>query len=411
MSKLVSATMMVSAAAGPGPGPNGLAELPPMGWMSWEIFRCEVNCTANPDSCINQQLYEAMTDRIVQDGYLTAGYNQVSVDDCWANKTGRDSQGKLFPDASRFPSGMKAMGDYMHERGVRFGTYTDEGWTTCKHYPGSQDYEEVDAVTFASWGVDYLKVDGCHRRAPGMAVGYPAMGTALQSSGRNITYSCSWPAYLGGNESSKPFGDMIDAGCNLWRNWDDIQCGWGSASAIIDHWGDYGEILVQWAGPGHWHDMDMLLIGAGCLTAEEERTQMAIWAISASPLIMGNDLRKVSAESKAILLNKQAIAVSQDPLGKMGRRHLLFTSESPTQVWSRPLARGDVAVGLYNKNNTSSTEIVVKFSDIGLSGKVSILDIWAGKSLGIFDGSFTAKDVPLHDTVFLRLSPVPSMVV
>jgi len=244
-----------------------------------------------------------------------------------------------------------------------------------------------------------------------MAVGYPAMGTALQSSGRNITYSCSWPAYLGGNESSKPFGDMIDAGCNLWRNWDDIECRWGSASAIIDHWGDYGEILVQWAGPGHWHDMDMLLIGAGCLTAEEERTQMAIWAISASPLIMGNDLRKVSAESKAILLNKHAIAVSQDPLGKMGTRLASFTSESPTQVWSRPLAGGDVAVGLYNKNNASGADITVEFSDLNLSGEVSILDIWTDNHLGNFQSSFTATQVPLHDTVFLRLTPVANTVV
>merc|ERR1711934_1054355 len=138
--------------------------------------------------------------------------------------------------------------------------------------------------------------------------------------------------------------------------------------------GDYGETLVQWAGPGHWHDMDMLLIGAGCLTAEQERTQMAIWAISASPLIMGNDLRKVSKESKAILLNKHAIAVSQDPLGKRGTRLASFTSESPTQVWSRPLAGGDVAVGLYNKNSVSNTDVIVKFSDLNISGKVSILD-------------------------------------
>merc|ERR1712107_850350 len=263
----------------------------------------------------------------------------------------------------------------------------------------------------AEWGVDYLKVDGCHRHAPGMAVGYPAMGTALQSSGRNITYSCSWPAYLGSNETSKPFGDMIDAGCNGWRNWNDIQCRWGPASSIIDHWGDYGEVLVRWAGPGHWHDMDMLLIGAGCLTAEEERTQMAIWAISASPLIMGNDLRKVSAESKAILLNQQAIAVSQDPLGKMGRRHPLFTSESPTRVWSRPLAGGDVAVGLYNKNNASGADITVNFGDLNLVGKVTVLDVWAGQNLGIFEGFFTAMEVPFHDTAFLRLSPVASVLV
>merc|ERR1712048_1241112 len=164
----------------------------------------------------------------------------------------------------------------------------------------------------------------------------------------------------------------IDAGCNLWRNWRDIQCDWSSASSIIDHWGDFGETLVQWAGPGHWHDMDMLLIGNGCISLEQERTQMAIWAISASPLIMGNDLRKMPDASKAILLNKDAIAVSQDVLGKMGMRHTAFNSSSPTQLWSRMLSGGAVAVGLYNKASDNTTDIELKFSDLNLSGKVSI---------------------------------------
>jgi hypothetical protein len=139
---------------------------------------------------------------------------------------------------------------------------------------------------------------------------------------------------------------MVDAGCNLWRNWDDIQCSWGSLSSIIDHWGDYASILQATAGPGHWHDMDMLLIGNGCITTDEEKTQMAIWSISASPLIMGNDLRKVPDASKAILQNTDAIAVSQDPLGKMGVR---ISENVDEQVWARELAKGEVAVALYNK--------------------------------------------------------------
>jgi len=285
-----------------------------------------------------------MTDHIVADGYVNAGYNQVSIDDCWENHAGRDSEGKLISDSSRFPS-MKDLGDYMHSKGIKFGTYSDEGTKTCGGYPGSKGYEESDAQTFASWGVDYLKLDGCYNNQAGYVTGYPAMGAALQASGRNITYSCSWPAYLGSDESSKPFDAMIEAGCNLWRNWDDIQCNWGSLSSIIDHWGQYGSVLAKWAGPGHWHDMDMLLIGNGCLSEDEERTQMAIWAISASPLIMGNDLRSIPADSKAILLNRDAIAVSQDKLGKMGVK----ISGDSTQVWARHLENGHVAVGLYNK--------------------------------------------------------------
>merc|ERR1712048_1178125 len=344
-------------AAVSGPGPNGLVKTPPMGWMSWEIFRCQTDCANHPDSCIDHNLYEQMTDRIAEDGYLAAGYNQVSIDDCWENHDGRDSQGHLIPDASRFPDGMKALGDYMHSKGVKFGTYSDEGTKTCGGFPGTKDHEVDDANTFASWGVDYLKLDGCNNNQAGYVSGYPAAGAALQATGRNISYSCSWPAYLGSDESKKPFAAMIDAGCNLWRNWADIQCNWGSLSSIIDHWGDYGEALQPWAGPGHWHDLDMLLISNDCVTLDEQKTQMAIWSISASPLIMGNDLRKVPPESKAILQNKDAIAISQDAKGKMGIRHPSYTSKSSSQVWFRELENGDIAVGLYNKASATHPPI------------------------------------------------------
>ena len=180
------------------------------------------------------------------------------------------------------------------------------------------------------------------------------MGEALEASGRDIVYSCSWPAYIhSGNETLQPFGEFINDGCNLWRNWHDIQCNWGSLGSIIDHWGHYGDALVPAAGPGHWHDMDMLLIGSHCVSEAEERTQMAIWSISASPLIMGNDLRNVSAASKAILLNKDAIAVSQDPLGQMGKRLVGGAAGNllAKQVWARNLADGAVAVGLFNKGD------------------------------------------------------------
>jgi alpha-N-acetylgalactosaminidase len=477
-----------------GPGPNGLAKTPPMGWMSWEIFRCQTNCATHPDSCIDHNLYEQMTDHLVEDGYLAAGYDQVSIDDCWEDHSGRDADGHLVPDASRFPDGMKALGDYMHGKGVRFGTYSDEGSKTCGGYPGTQGYEQDDAETFASWGVDYLKLDGCHNSKAGFVTGYPAAGAALQATGRNITYSCSWPAYLGSNEDQKPWQAMIDAGCNLWRNWGDIQCNWRSLSGIIDHWGDYGEVLQEWAGPGHWHDMDMLLIGNNCVTIDEQRTQMAIWAISASPLIMGNDLRSVPDDAKAILLNKDAISVSQDSLGRMGIRHPNYTSASGSQVWYRSLANGDVAVALYNKDGSatgpcdswSQTEggyieacggksgnikcfsglsleeaqdtccntnecagfsfrddngsgcykrdqdcgkvddskyvgfskpggskstnvsMTLDLTEVGFAADelVLVFDIWAQQTAGEFKGTFTANEIPLHGSAFLRLSSV-----
>eukprot|EP00658_Telonema_sp_P-2_P077663 TRINITY_DN7075_c0_g1_i8.p1 TRINITY_DN7075_c0_g1~~TRINITY_DN7075_c0_g1_i8.p1 ORF type:complete len:452 (+),score=149.24 TRINITY_DN7075_c0_g1_i8:113-1357(+) len=247
--------------------------------------------------------------------------------------------------------GMAALGAYMHSKGASFGLYTAESPSTCGGYPASANHEMEDAKTFAGWGVDYMKVDGCGP-AGYYKGGYRAMGEALEASGRDIVYSCSWPAYINnGNESLQPFGEFVNDGCNLWRNYKDIQCNWASLGDIIDHWGDYGEALVPAAGPGHWHDMDMLLIGAHCISTAEEQTQMAIWAISASPLIMGNDLRNVSATSRAILLNKDAIAVSQDPLGQMGRR-ISNTSADPHQLWARNLADGQVAVALYNKQGT-----------------------------------------------------------
>eukprot|EP00418_Pyrodinium_bahamense_P006213 CAMPEP_0179024096 /NCGR_PEP_ID=MMETSP0796-20121207/7277_1 /TAXON_ID=73915 /ORGANISM="Pyrodinium bahamense, Strain pbaha01" /LENGTH=497 /DNA_ID=CAMNT_0020720043 /DNA_START=48 /DNA_END=1541 /DNA_ORIENTATION=+ len=331
---------------------NSLSHTPPMGWMSWEIFRCETDCSKDPASCISEWLYKNQTDALVLGGYVEAGYTGIHVDDCWMQK----GSGSAFQaDGARFPSGLSALGDHLHKRGVKFGLYTAESPTTCAGYPASAGHEAEHAKLFAAWGVDYMKVDGCgtpeyYER------GYQAMGAALEASGRAIEYSCSWPAYIGDDETTKPFPKFIMDGCNGWRNWADIQCSWGSVSSIIDHWGDYGFAMAPFAGPGHWHDMDMLLVGSNCLTLEEEQTQMALWAISASPLIMGNDLQKVPPHSRDLLLNKDAIAVSQDSLGQMGLRLRGFTSKSPWQVWARNLANGDVAVALYNKLGTSTEE-------------------------------------------------------
>lgn len=200
-----------------------------------------------------------MADKLHSDGYLAAGQKSVSIDDCWANMERID--GKLVGDKERFPKGMKALGDQMHSLNVHFGIQSDMGTKTCGGQPGSKGFEQTDAATFAEWGVDYLKLDGCYNDKPGYIQGQPAMGAALQASKRNIVQSCSWPAYLGDDESKKPFAAMIAAGCNLWRNWSDINNSWQSIVSIIDHWGDYGSALQAAAGPGHWNDMDMVLAG------------------------------------------------------------------------------------------------------------------------------------------------------
>jgi len=296
---------------------------------------------------------------------------------------------------------MKALGDYMHAKGVKFGTYTDEGDNTCGKYPASNGHEDVDAKTFASWGVDYLKVDGCGVPKWELSKRYHAMGAALKNSSREIEYSCSWPAYIRTNETTKPFADMIAAGCNGWRNWHDIGCSWNSLGSIIDYWGNYSEYMSQFAGPGHWHDPDMLLIGNTCISDDEARSQMAIWSICAAPLIMGNDLTDVTEGGKAILQNKEAIAVDQDPLGKMGFRR---TPAGDTEVWARELQGGDWAVGLYNKAVVNGTQISFDFKLLNLTGSFKVRDIWAQKDVGVLTGSYSAT-VPYHGTAFVRLTP------
>ena len=245
-----------------------LARTPPMGWMSWEIFRCDVDCDKDPLGCVSEDLYKAQADAMVSGGFAKAGYTSIHMDDCWEQKRpARDPQSqRLRADPIRFPNGMQALGDYYHARNLSFAAYTAESQTTCGGYPASAEHEALDAKTFAEWGVDYVKVDGCGPKEY-YAGGYEAMGAALRASGRDIIFSCSWPAYIGDDESKKPFSTLINDGCHLWRNWADIQCSWRSLSSIIDHWGRWGKVLQPWAGPdgphgGHWHDMDMLLIGA-----------------------------------------------------------------------------------------------------------------------------------------------------
>lgn len=407
-----------------------VARTPPMGWMSWEIFRCDIDCGQDPDNCVSERLYKGQADAMIAGGYADSGYSSIHMDDCWEQKNpARDpATGELRADPTRFPGGMAALGEYYHSRNLSFAAYTAESDTTCGGYPASKGHEVLDAKTFAHWGVDYMKVDGCGPQGY-YPTGYAAMGAALEASGRAITFSCSWPAYIGDDEAAKPFHTLIEDGCHLWRNWHDIQCNWPSVASIIAHWGEYGHVLQPWAGPdgphgGHWHDMDMLLIGAHdlktgqpCISLDEERTQMAIWAISASPLIMGNDMRNVSAASKAILFNRDAIAVSQDPRGKMGIR--LSADDTAQQLWAReltpsPTGKTRMAVALFNKAGSvdpsadPSEPVDIHLDFASLPGHVAGAtvdghDIWSGVSHRGLQGGYTAKGVPLHGTAFLIL--------
>ncbi|XP_060833878.1 alpha-N-acetylgalactosaminidase-like [Rhopalosiphum padi] len=311
---------------------NGLALTPPMGWLAWQRYRCITDCETYPDECVNEQLFMRAADLLVSEGYSELGYNYVIVDDCWLAKN-RSADGKLEADKIRFPSGIKALSDYVHSKGLKFGLYEDWGTKTCAGYPGVLGHEELDAKTFAEWDVDYVKLDGCYSNVRHMDKGYPEFGRHLNNTGRPMVYSCSWPAYQEEKGMLIDYASMAKH-CNLWRNYDDIDDSWESMIKIADYFAQKQEFWAKYAGPGHWNDPDMLLIGNFGLTYDQSKTQMAIWAILAAPLLMSNKLTEVHPQFKEILQNKEVIEVNQDKLGIQGTR--VFRDKG-IDIWTRPV--------------------------------------------------------------------------
>lgn len=365
---------------------NGLARTPPMGWLAWERFRCNIDCKNDPENCISEKLFMKMADLMVSEGYLEAGYNILSLDDCWLDHK-RSSTGKLQSDPIRFPSGIKALADYVHSKGLYFGIYEDYGNFTCGGYPGILYHLDTDAQTFADWGVDYVKLDGCYAEPAQMDQGYPEFGALLNKTGRPMVYSCSWPDYQI-EEGIKPNYTYIGSVCNLWRNFDDIDDSWESVSSIIDYYGDNQDELIPVAGPGHWNDPDMLIIGNFGLSFEESRAQMAIWSVLASPLFMSVDLRTIQPEMKAILLNKNVIAVNQDPLGIQGRR---VYKKSGIEIWVKHVlptvknSHSAAVVVLNRRTDGTPAHVSTTLRDIGLDSSFGyqVKELFDGLNLGV----------------------------
>jgi len=350
-----------------------------MGWNSWNHFGCKVT-----DAIVREQARAMATN-----GMKAAGYEYVNIDDCWQGQ--RDAKGFIHPN-SRFPD-MKALGDYIHSLGLKFGIYSSPGPKTCAGYTGSYQHEKQDAETYASWGVDYLKYDWCSARQvykpSEMPAVYKKMHDALVATNRPIVYSlCEY-----GMDRVWQWGPSV--GGNLWRTTDDIEDNYTRMAFI--GFGQAG--LARFAGPGHWNDPDMLEVGNGHMNADEYRTHMSLWCILAAPLISGNDLTKMSQETLAILTNPEVIAVDQDPAGIEGHR---VSEEGPLQVWMKPLADGSKAVGLFNEGE-STMPVTIHFKDIGFTGKVSVRDLWERKDLGTFNGSYTAQ-VPRHGAVMIKVT-------
>jgi alpha-galactosidase len=366
-------------------------QVPPMGWNSWNYFAGKVDDKAIRDAA----------DQLVSSGMKDAGYTYVNIDDTWEGE--RDANGVLHTNA-KFPD-MPALADYVHSKGLKIGIYSSPGPKTCAGYEGSLGHEEQDAKTYAEWGIDYLKYDLCSfneqvmkKQAPNdranqmrlMIDAYSRMDKALKATGRPIIYSlCQY-----GWDSVWEWGPSV--GANLWRSTDDIAPTWDRVYVILNQ----QEGLEKYSGPGHWNDPDMLEVGNGKLSLAENRTHFSMWAMLAAPLLAGNDLPNMRPEIKAILTNRDVIAIDQDPLGHQGAR---IYSDGEVDVWTRPLSGGALAIAVVNAGSDRylTHPFHLNLYKLGLAETQSAKDLWTGKAVELKDNM--SLELASHDVLLVRL--------
>ncbi|HEX6682333.1 MAG TPA: NPCBM/NEW2 domain-containing protein [Candidatus Limnocylindrales bacterium] len=362
---------------------------PPMGWNSWNRFGCN----------IDENLIRATADAIVANNLDDLGYVYVNIDDCWMAST-RDSQGRLQAHPTRFPSGIRALADYVHARGLKIGIYSSAGTHTCQGLPASLDHEVIDAQTFATWTIDYLKYDNCNNLGRPAAQRYKAMGDALKAAGRPIVYSiCNW-----GQEDPWLFGPQV--GGALWRTTGDISDSWGSMTSLLDQQAG----LEPFARRSGFNDPDMLEVGNGGMTTNEYTAHFSLWALLNSPLLLGNDLRSMSSATLNIIRNAEVVAVNQDWGGSQGRR---VRDLGETEVWAKPMSDGSTAVVLFNRSSAAAT-VSTSAAELGLGGSSSynLRNLWTATN-STTTGTISAS-VPSHGAVMFRvsrsgsLSPAPA---
>ncbi|KAK7350818.1 hypothetical protein VNO77_09802 [Canavalia gladiata] len=363
---------------------NGLARTPQMGWNSWNFFACN----------INETVIKETADALVSTGLADLGYVYVNIDDCWSSVT-RNVKGQLVPDHKTFPSGIKAIADYVHGKGLKLGIYSSAGIFTCQVRPGSLFLETDDADLFASWDVDYLKYDNCYNLGIPPKKRYPPMRDALNATGRKIFYSiCEW-----GVDNPALWADKVG---HSWRTTEDINDSWASMTTIAD----LNDKWAAYAGPGGWNDPDMLEVGNGGMTYQEYRAHFSIWALAKSPLLIGCDVRNMTTETLEILSNKEVIAINQDSLGVQGRKVQVAGTDGCKQVWAGPLSGNRLVVALWNRCS-EVTNITASWEALGLESGVyvSVRDLWQHKDVnGDAVSSFSAQ-VAVHDCELYIFTP------
>ena len=371
--------------------PQAVAQTPPMGWNSWNFFFEKVT-----DKDIRNS-----ADQIASTGMKAAGYIYVNIDDTWEGE--RDASGVLHTNA-KFPD-MKALADYVHSKGLKIGIYSSPGPKTCAGYAGSLGHEEQDAQLYAQWGIDYLKYDLCSfipdvmmKQTPDdkaaqmrmMIAAYDKMNKALKATGRPIVYSfCQY-----GWDAVWEWAPSV--GGNLWRTTGDIQPNWDRIYDLLEQQAG----LEKYAGPGHWNDPDMLEVGNGKLTPAENRSHFSMWAMLAAPLLAGNDLPNMKPEIRAILTNRDVIAIDQDRLGKQASR---VYSDGEVEVWSRNLSGGAIAIAVLNAgdNRYSTHPFHLDLAKLGLHGPLQAKDLWTGKPVTLTQNM--PLEIPSHDVLLVRI--------
>ncbi len=376
---------------------DGLALTPPMGWYPWNEFGQEPQ---------NEKLIKEIADSLISSGLKDAGYAYVGPDEgkCFS----RGADGKLTTNQARYPSGLRGLGDYIHERGLKYALYTDAGARTCSTaMPGTKDHEFEDMAAFAAWRADYLKVDWCNTLGQDPVQAYTSLRDAQLAAGRPIVFSlCSWGV-------GDPWKWAASVG-HLWRTTGDI-CAPGKADWIAAMKNAAAnEKLYAAAGPGHWNDPDMLITGMDGLSDAQNRSFFSLWCMMAAPLMAGNDLRKMTASTVQILTNREAIGINQDPLGIQGH---IVRKEGQAEIWAgKLLFDGSQAVLVFN-SGTAPAEVHVTWPDIGSteSSTLYVRNLWTHRTTGPHHGGITVT-VPASDVALLRVSksntfPLPPVVV